>query len=219
MSNEKHHEVPPPTIVRNEVSLQLTKAVFSPKSDEHKGKTFFTPVLVMPSLDTVDIPTEGGEIKRERILRNVDSLVWFGLDQLIGAANKVARGVFGGIAADNYKNNNGVFNMQQFMEAAVDFTAARESLSNINEELDDLTALQASYTLSDELINSVVSGVWTPEALAIQKEAKEAALKIQALRAKRDSIQAEYERRAVKRKETEAKKEALAGQQKEAAMA
>jgi len=203
------NKITPPTITRNGVSLQLKEAVFSPKSDKHKGKVFFTPELDLPKLE-YRAKEDGSQ---EAILTNVSSLIWTGLDQIVGATDKVLRGVFGRMAIDIYEKpeNNGEFNMEEFLENAADFQAARQSLSDIADELDDLQALQMKYAFDPVFVEAMSTGTFGPEAKELQKKVQEISTKAQQLRSKRDQLEAEYKRRADLRKEREAAKLAAAG--------
>lgn len=192
-----------PSIKRNDMSKELSKAVFSPKSPDYKGMTFFTPVLDIPKVDYITI-----DGKSERILRNVDDYVWVGLDQVSGAVNKILRGVFGALTIDNIKENNGEFNLADFIEDAADFTAARQSLSNISDELDDLQALQMSYAFDPDFINPFNDdNSPKPRFLELQKQIQEVNRRVKPLREKRDAIEREYQARAQKRKDAKAAKE------------
>lgn len=198
-------DIQPPSITRNDVSKALTKAVFSPKSEQFKGMPFFTPILDIPKVDYAMF-----DGKQERVLRNVDDYVWVGLDQVSGAVNKILRGVFGALTIDNIKENGGVFDMEAFIEDAADFTAARQSLSNINDELDDLQALQMSYAFDPDFINPFNDDN-TPKTrfLELQKNIQEVNRRVKPLREKRDAIEREYQARAAKRKEKADAKKAV----------
>lgn len=196
-----------PSIKRNEVSKQLSKAVFSPKSPDYKGMTFFTPLLDIPKVDYAEF-----DGKKERVLRNVDDYIWVGLDQVSGAVNKILRGVFGVITIENIKANNGVFNLEDFIEDAADFTAARQSLANINDELDDLQALQMSYAFDKDFIDPFNEDQTPkPRFLELQKLIQEVNRRVKPLREKRDAIEREYQARAALRKQREDEKKAAAG--------
>lgn len=200
MSETNENVIPAPSVKRNGVTKTLTEAVFSPKSDKHKGKVFFVPELQLPKLEYRQKADGTGQ---EPILSGVDDLIWAGLDQIVGVMDKGLRGVFGRIAIGIYEDpdNNGEFNMEQFIEEAQDFQAARQSLSDIADELDDLQALQIKYAFDPVFVNAMETKVWNDNSTAIQKKVMEISTKAQQLRAKKDSLENEYQRRAQLRKD------------------
>lgn len=187
-------DVVPPTITRNGISKQLSKCVFSPKSDNYKGVQFFAPEMQDETFDS--------------------DVTFIGKDQVMGAVNKVLRQTFGTITTDNMERNEGVLNMEEFLTEAVEFTAARQSLSDLRTELDDLQALQQTYSMDDnfgaeeEITEEGTNEkrmVKTERAIELEKLIKANADKIRPLRVKIDALKKQYEIVAEKRQETKAK--------------
>lgn len=195
-------DVTPPTITRNGVSKQLSKCVFSPKSDNYKGVQFFAPEMEDSTFDT--------------------DVMFIGKDQVMGAVNKVLRQTFGTITTDNMERNDGVLNMEEFLTEAAEFTAARESLSDLKVQLDDLQALQQTFSMdenfgAEETITEEGTGeqkqVKTARAIELEKLIKSNADKIRPLRVKIEALKKQYEIVAEKRNLTkEANKAAKAAQ-------
>lgn len=187
-------DVVPPTITRNGISKQLSKCVFSPKSDNYKGVQFFAPEMQDETFDS--------------------DVTFIGKDQVMGAVNKVLRQTFGTITTDNMERNEGVLNMEEFLTEAVEFTAARQSLSDLRTELDDLQALQQTYSMdenfgAEEEITEEGTNekrmVKTERAIELEKLIKANADKIRPLRVKIEALKKQYEIVAEKRQETKAK--------------
>lgn len=181
-----------PVISRNDVTKELSEQVFGKKSD-NAGKKFFAPVLSLSDWD--------------------NDVLWLGKDTMIGGMNKILRNIFAGIYLDNLDPITGVLNEESWAAEAADFTAGVAKLSDLEEELDDLQALQQSFALDDEFGATDSNGVKTPRAIELESEIKKTADKIRPLRAQRDQIQAKYADRAAKRKASKEAKEAakLAG--------
>lgn len=201
-----------PSVKRNGITKTLTKAVFSPKSDTYKGSPFFYPQLEEPKIVSLAL-ADGSTV---RAITSLADLEWFGLDQVTGATNKVARQVFGTMVQDNMKNNEGILNMEEFLVDAAEFTAARQSLSDLRDELDDLQALQQQYSMDENFgaeveitdENGAQQMVKTPRAQELEKLIKANADKIRPLRVKIDALRKQYELVAEKRAETKSKNEA-----------
>lgn len=195
-------DVIPPTINRNGVDKQLSKCVFSPKSDNYAGVQFFAPEIDESTFDT--------------------DIQWIGKDQVIGAVNKVLRQTFGTITTDNMKRNEGVLDMEEFLTEAAEFTAARESLSDLRTQLDDLQALQQTYSMDEnfgaeeEITEEGTQEkrmVKTQRAQELEKLIKANADKIRPLRVKIEALKKQYEIVAEKRQQTkEANKAKKSGQ-------
>src|SRR5512136_2256948 len=115
-----------PVINRNNISKTFVDMVFGKKSD-NAGVHFMAPVLE--------------EANAEQDIK------WIGLDTLFGIANTWLRKTFGDIHLDCVDEKTGVFNMEQWLIDAADFTAGVQKLSDIDDQLDELQALQQSYAL------------------------------------------------------------------------
>lgn len=211
-----------PSVTRNGITKTLTKAVFSQKNEKLKGMPFFYPTLEEPKVETLSL-SDGTTVQA---IRNISDILWFGVDQVSGMVDKVAKQVFSAMATSNMELNEGVLNLEEFLVEAEEFTAARESLTNLRDELDDLQALQQTYSMdenfgAEESITEQGTGeqkmVKTARAIELEKLMKDNSNKIRPLRVKIDSIKKQNELAAEKRAQTiasnKAKKEALKGGQ------
>lgn len=218
-------DVTPPTITRNGTSKQLSKCVFSPKSDNYKGVQFFAPELADIKVEDVKLE-DGSTVKGIIDPVVINDIIWTGGDQISGATNKTLRQVFGTMTTDNMERNDGVLNLEEFLTEAADFTAARQSLSDLRTELDDLQALQQTYSMdenfgAEEEITEEGTGekrmVKTERAVELEKLIKANADKIRPLRVKIEALKKQYEIVSEKRNQTKeankAKKEAAKGGQ------
>lgn len=177
----------PFNITRNGIVKALSETMFGKKSP-NSGVKFYTP--------TIDVDKE-------------DDRTWTGVDQLNGMINRGLRLIFADIWLGNLKRNEGVFDEEEFLEEAADFTAARQSLADIETEIDDLQALQQSYTIENPAWEGYVPTEPMNEVQAgLMKQVHEGNAKIKALRVKRDAIEKEYTLRAQKRAVTKAANEA-----------
>lgn len=211
-------DIVPPSVTRNGITKQLSKAVFSPKSETYKGQTFFFPELEEPKVQDLQL-ADGTHVQA---IVNISDFVWFGIDQITGAVDKVSRQVFGAMAIANMKNNDGVLNLEEFLVDAAEFTAARESMTNLRDSLDDLQALQQTYAMdenfgAEETITEEGTGeqkqVKTARAIEIENLMKANNKKITPLRTKIAALEKQYEivseKRAATKAANEAKKAAL----------
>lgn len=177
-----------PTVVRNDVALPLAEQVFGKKSP-NAGKKFFAPVL--------DVA-------------NSDHVKWAGADNLNGLVNKGLRLIFADISTDplNYyppgHPEEGKINDEAMAADWADFTAGQAKLGDLEEQIDNLQALQQSYTIdNDDFGATDENGALTAEAAKLQQLVKENNGKIKNLRAQRDTIEEIYKARAAKRKSRE----------------
>ena len=171
-------------VERNGVTVQLEEAVIGKKSKDNAGKKFLAPNVTMENLDTM--------------------ILWVGRDQVAAGLNKNLRLVFIDLYLENVKANDGQFDLESFLEDAKDFTAARVTLSDIDDQLDELYTKQSSYAEDPEF------GADSERGNELIKLAKEASALIRPLKVKQAELTAEYERRAQIRKTNKAKKDAEA---------
>lgn len=178
-----------PVIVRNGVTKELSPQVFGKKSP-HAGKSFFAP-----------------EISEESFQ---DDVKWLGFDTVENLINKGMRNVFASIYLDNINAETGEFDQEGWAADAADFTAGAAKLSDIEEKIDDLQALQQSYTVENENFGALdENGKLTEEAQRLNDLVMANNKKIKSLRAQRDEIKAIYMARAAKRAEKKAAQEAV----------
>lgn len=188
-------QVQAPSITRNGITKTLNDCVFGKKSDKNAGKHFFAP----------EVP-----LNRDEFSSWID---WIGFDQAVGAINKNLRLIFAQIFLDNVEDNGGVFNLEAFQAEAADFTAARVSLSDIEEQLEDLYAAQDAIVNDDNFgatVDGTEEGVKTPAALELEQKQRSISAKIRPLKLKKKSIEEEYARRAARKAANKAAKEAAA---------
>ncbi len=182
--SEHTHNTKSPVIIRNEIPLELTKDAFGKKSKENAGKVFFTPVATLENWETF--------------------VKWVGLDEIISSTNRTLRRISADIFLQwneaDYLKEDGTFNWNGWAEAMADFTAGRTTLSDLEEQIDNLQALQESYTIENPQFGETdAQGNLTPEAENLMAKVKEGNKKISALRAQRKAIQERYEAIAAKR--------------------
>lgn len=180
----------PVAVVRNGITKVLVESQFSKRADAKiAGQTLFYPEI------NITVP---------------DDVTWAGVETINDAANAKLRALFGSIIAKNLEENNGVLNMPDFLAAAADFTAARESLAGIDEELESLYSLQEKLSSSPDFGAENPDGTPTEEAKQLTIQIKANNQKIRPLKEKKAAIEAEYERRAAVRAANKAKQEAEA---------
>lgn len=179
----------PYKVERNGVIKTLTETVFGKKSDK-AGQKFYTPVLTEGDWD--------------------DDSKWVGLDNIVGSMNKILRIVFAGIYQDNIDETTGQLNETAYLADCADFTAGVQKLSDLEEQLDELSA-EVSNIIDSETFGTPEDD---PNNVARMKEL---AVTMKSLRAQKQVIEAKYAVRAQKRAETKAKKEAEANAKKAAA--
>lgn len=172
-----------PTVDRNGITKELSEQVFGKKSP-HAGKKFFAPVMTIEKFD--------------------EDSKWVGPDNIVRMTNKVLRTIFADILIDNTDKEKGTINEEQMAIDYADFTAGTSKLSDIEEQLDDLQALQQSYALDDDFGATDQNGVKTERAVELEKLIKETADKIKPLRVEKASIEQKYQERAAKRKDRKA---------------
>jgi len=165
-------------ITRNDVDFSLSKQVVGKKSPDHAGKEFYAPVGT---------------------LENAEQFIkWSGLDNILGAANKMFRAISFQIFLDNWDSKNGVLNEETWRADMADFTAGAATLTEIEEQLENLYALQQSYALDDAF------GDGSEKDKELQAAITEVALKIKPLKAKKAQISEKYAAAAATRKANKA---------------
>ena len=201
-----------PTITRNGISKVLGKQVFGKKAADGKLAGF---VFYVPDVDVT----------------KTDDVTWAGLDTLNGMIKRGLRGVFSGIftsmlETEEYKTT-GVFPQEAYEQELAEFTAGAQKLSDIEDELDELQALQMSLTYENPNFGArqLPEGVdadslsteqllqypLTAEANDLMTQTTELNKKVKGLRTQRATIEAEYKRRGEVRKAKDAAKKAAAG--------
>lgn len=175
------------TVIRNNRSLVLSKQVFGKKSP-NAGKEFYAP------------SSAGGLPPQEYI-------EWFGLTDVLNTLDRSARKIFGDIYLDNVDKTTGILNEEQMELDWADFSAGYAKLSDIDDQLDDLQALQQSYALDDqfgETVDGTTEGPKTERAMELERLITETALRIKPLRIQKSTIEAKYAERTAKREKKKA---------------
>ena len=203
--SEHKHEIKVPVITRNGVNKTLTEMVFGKKSD-NAGKKFFAPVIDISLIQDVS---------------------WAGLDNLNGIANKVLRGIFADLFVDNIDEKTGIFNHANWEIEAADFTAGVAKLSDLEEQLDILSAEQMelaeneNFGAKEFVLDAHGEKIpdesgendgtpwegfkarFTAEAEELSRSIQKLNAKVRPLRIQKKTIEAKYAERAAKRKAKE----------------
>lgn len=192
MSNETENKstIPARSVTRNGISKVMSIATFGKKSN-NAGKQFPLPVTSVADFD-----------------KEKD---WYGLDFIVGVANKASRLIFAEIFLDeDYQKEleaTGTYPWDKWQADAEDFTAGVAKLSSLMEDLDDLVADQQQMALDPNFI--IEDGVEpSAEYLAIVEGMKGIARKIKPIREQIAGIKAKYaariEAKEAKKKTAEA---------------
>ena len=176
-----------PVVNRNGIDKALVGMVFGKKSD-NAGKHFFAPVLSEENFE--------------------NDAKWMGIGELISLANTWLRKTFGEIMLDNIDEKTGILNEEQMKLEWADFSAGVQKLSDIDDQLDELQALQQSYALDEDFGATNDEGVKTERAVELEALIKQVAAKIKPLRVQKATIEAKYAERAEKRKQKKAASDA-----------
>ena len=196
--------MPNPVINRNNTSLTLAKEVFGKKSKEHVGKEFFAPQIgdSLPVL-VKDVDVNG---TKQDVLTNINSLLWIGIEDMVGILDTSMRRIAAEIYLDNLDEKTGQFNQAQWELDIADFSAGFDRLSDIETQLDNLAAEQVKIVDDENFGAEDANGVKTEAAAALEKELHNINSKVKPLRIKKATITAKYAARAavrVARKEKE----------------
>jgi hypothetical protein len=179
-----------PVVLRNGVNWSLTDDVFGKKSPK-VGTHFWKPVATESNWQ--------------------EFCTWFGISELVAAVNVISRRIFADILLDHLEENEGVINEAELMAEYAEFSAGRESLSAIEDQLDDLQAKQREIVTNPALDLNEAGIPVTAEAVALLQQIKAINSQIVPLKERKAEIEAEYAKRAAKRAATKAAKKAAAG--------
>lgn len=187
----------PPTISRNGVDKLFVQDQFG-KNSPNAGVKFFKPEVTIATLS--------------------DDLKWIGDSYTVSVLNRSLRRNFAEMALDNVDDSTGVFNADQWNKDAMTFDEGSQSLSDLNQEIDDLQGKMSLLAL-DENFGAVdtTTGAPTPEAISVNTQIATISKQLQPLRALRQKIKTEYAARIAKKDATQkaneekAKAAALAG--------
>ena len=178
---------PAPVVIRNDASMTLVDQVFGKRSPE-VGRHFWAPVATKENFQSF--------------------VTWFGIEDLLAGLNVIGRRIFADIILDHLKENDGVIDEAALMEEYANFTAGRESLADIEDQLDDLQD-KAREIFNDPALQFNDAGQPVGEkALALTQSIRAINAQISPLKEKKVEIEAEYARRAALRKVTKEKKAA-----------
>lgn len=189
--------VTPPSITRNEVSKVLSEDSFG-KNSKAKGQKFFTPKFTAAGI--------------------VDDSKWLGLDYIINVLNRTTRRVFADLYLDNIDDKTGKFDEVNWLKEATDFTEGVATLSDLQEEVDELTGKMQDIVTNETsgFGQTNEDGTYTELALQKEEEVKKLGLTLKPLRAQIAKIRATYKERLEKKEATKKANEAaklLAAQQ------
>ncbi len=196
-----------PVVVRNEQSKELSEEVFG-KTSPNKGTKFWAPTIKEPDL------TKFSEEELAKVKSVFGDYIWYGLSGISLTLTRAARAIFAGIAIDpENKNPDGTVNEDALMADWADFSAGQASLTEINEQIEELFELQNSYVYHENFgatVDGTENGAKTPEAIALEDEMKKVNARIRPLKVKKAALQKEFQERSEKRKATKAANEAKA---------
>lgn len=131
--------------------------------------------------------------------KNVNAwMQWLGMEDVLAILNSSLRRIFGGLFTANIQSklHEGKFDLNEWMEAAADLSAGRETLSDIDETIDELRGS------IDELMDTTEFAAGDS---SIRDQIMELHSKLKPLKVRREQIEAVYADRVAKRR---AKKEA-----------
>lgn len=198
MSNEVENEAAAPVVNRNGVNATLSLGIAGKKSDK-AGMQFWYPEIDSANLINVWLP-------------------WIGIDDLAAATTVWLRKEFFDIAVDNTNEETGLVNQAQMEIDWREFTAGRQSLSDLETAIETLNDKQwklvdspdfgATTDVVDE--NGQTVKAKTPKAIALDIAIKELHDKVQPLKIQKATIEAKYAERTAKRKAAKEAKEAAA---------
>jgi len=177
------------SIVRNGLAKALSEQAFGKKSD-HYGKHFQAPVMNVNTFD--------------------EDVVWWGKEEISSIVNKATRLVFADIYLDSIDPNTGLLNETTYLASCADFTAGVSRMGDLDEQIEELQALQQSYALDDQFGEVDDAGNKTVRAVELETSIRETAEKIRPLKVLRKSIEAKYAIAAEKRAASKAAKAATA---------
>lgn len=187
----------PPTISRNGVDKLFVQDQFG-KNSPNAGVKFFKPEVTIATL--------------------IDDLKWIGDSYTVSVLNRSLRRNFAEMALDNVDESTGVFNADQWNKDAITFDEGSQSLSDLNQEIDDLQGKMSLLALDPNFGDTDnTTGTPTPEAISVNTQIATISKQLQPLRALRQKIKTEYAARIAKKDATQkaneekAKAAALAG--------
>jgi len=130
-------EVTIPVVERNGVSFTFTKGTSSKNHKTFPNMDFYYPYVTFEQINTD---------------QNVRT--WFG--DILESVNKATRLIFIDLAIKHFNAVTGEFNWTGWYEDAADFTAGRETLGNIDDEISSWN--DVNVKLGDELMALVEAG-------------------------------------------------------------
>lgn len=139
-----------------------------------------------------------------------------GLDWVFSVLNKNTRQIFGGLILTHTNKETGVVNWDAWSAEAAEFNVGEQKLSDINEEIEELSALQSANALDENFGATADDGTLTPAAIALNESMVALSNKLKPLRALKASIKAEYADRAALRDKKRQEKEAASATQTQA---
>ena len=176
--------IKPRVVERNGVSFTFTKGTSSKNHKTFPNMDFFYPYVTFEQIDT-----------------QPDVRKWFG--DILESVNKTTRLIFIELAIKHFNQETGEMNWTAWNEDAADFTAGRETLGNIDEEISSWN--DVNVKLGDELMALVESGDNdNPRVQELYKEiAYNTQTHIKPLKIKKQAITDKYDKIVAARKAKE----------------
>jgi hypothetical protein len=167
-----------PVIERNGVDKTLSLDVFSKKSD-HAGKAYYRPVFAETT--------------------SAEDIQWAGLSWILAIANKASGLIFRDLFIEAHDKDTGAFNEQKWLDEAKEFTEGVQTLSDIEDAIEELSAQQSALA-QDPDFNLEEGESVSPRAGEIMAQMKEISGKLRPLRAEKAKIKEKYAQRLAAKK-------------------
>lgn len=175
----EHKAYNPPPLSRNGVIKELVAEPFSKKSTKFQGRHFFIPKFSQATAE--------------------DDIKWMGEDFVFATLNKSVRLIFMGIFVDAIDEETGVFDEKQYLEEIQEFTEGAQTLSDIEEQIEDLSARQSTLA-ADPDFDFVQGEEVSARTVEIMAEMKIITAKLKPLRAEKGKIKEKYAKRVALKK-------------------
>jgi len=179
------NEVKAPVVTRNNVDFAFTKGTTSKNHKTFPNMDFFYPYVTFEQID-----------------KDPSVRTWFG--DILESVNKYTRLIFIELAIKHFNSETGEMNWTAWNEDAADFTAGRETLGGIDDEIASWT--DVNVKLGDQLTSLVDDGAPLDDPRVQQLYAEMTAntvTHLKPLRAKKAAITEKYDKIVAARKAKE----------------
>ena len=179
------NEVKAPVVSRNNVDFTFTKGTSSKNHKTFPNMDFWYPYVTFEQID-----------------KSQDVRTWFG--DILESVNKTTRLIFIELAIKHFNSETGELNWTAWNEDAADFTAGRETLGGIDDEIASWT--DVNVKLGDQLTALVDDGaeLTDPKVQALYAEmTKNTVNFLKPLRMKKAAITEKYDKIVASRKAKE----------------